>query len=99
MGNERIEAATLAAMTKGHSGDIECGSVVRLGKASNFRTRHVENLRAGVDEAPNEPRAGDAVDPRSCAGDPTCGRAGWLRLHAASGRTPAFDAVVQILRL
>ena len=66
--DNRVERASLAAMTPEHTFDIKWGSVEALRDRLHFRGRDKEYDGSRIDEAANEPRTSDAIDfrPRAC---------------------------------
>jgi hypothetical protein len=60
----------IAAMAEFGSVDIIRNRARPSGKAADFVRPHVVKDRFGIDEAPNEPRASDAIDLRPLARHP-----------------------------
>jgi hypothetical protein len=58
----RVERASLAAVTPENAFDVEGGAVEALRDRLHFRGRDKQQHGGRIDEAANEPRAGDAVD-------------------------------------
>src|SRR5258706_12747471 len=83
-----------------HAGDVVGDGIPRLRYVLHFLGRHVKKLRAAIDEARDEPRAGDAIDLRPLARDPA--RVGVLRLAVQRPllSLPALlDAALEVARL
>ena len=59
-----VEGAELAAMAPEHVLDVERRGVETLGDGSDFGGRHEQKDRGRIDEAADQPGAGDAVDLR-----------------------------------
>src|ERR1700677_2962443 len=68
--NEYVEGAGLAAMTPEHPFDIERSRPELLRDCWDFRRGYEHEQRRRIDEAADEPRAGDAVDFRTLARHP-----------------------------
>ena len=68
--HDRIERAALADMTELDALDVIGSAADVGGDLGDVVRRHVNELRAGIDEAADEPRTGDAVDLRVLAGYP-----------------------------
>ena len=95
--DERIEAAGRAVVRV-----VDVGHVVRrrgIGRceSQHFFARNVEKFGGWVDEAPDEPRASDAIDLRALARHPTCRWREWY--ERMSFATPCFDATGEITRI
>src|SRR5690606_41588570 len=67
---KRIEAAPLRAMRNRHSLDVEGRGRKPLAHGDDLRRRDEKELGRRVDEAADQPGAGDAVDLGPLAGDP-----------------------------
>src|SRR6266513_1359787 len=99
MADERVEAAALAFVRKVHVGDVVRGRVALLRRGEHLLRRNVEEFRSGIDEAREQPRAGDAVDLGPLARHPARVRAGRLAVEGAARGLPAFlDSAFQDLR-
>ncbi len=96
-----IEGAGLAAMAPEDAVEVERGSVEPLGDIEDFRLRHIKENRVAVDEAANEPGAGDAVDLGRDRADPDCAALSITRRQSGivdqqgAGRRPRFMAAFQ----
>src|SRR5262245_5802099 len=70
LGEEGVEAALVADMAELHARDVIGNRAALFGDFQHIARRHVEKLRLLVDEAQDQPRAGDAVDLRPFTSDP-----------------------------
>src|SRR5271156_59812 len=71
--DDGVERAALALMGELDAVNVVRRGVERFGARNNFRRRHIKEFGPGIDEALDQPRAGDAVDLRTLARDP-CAR-------------------------
>jgi hypothetical protein len=69
-GDEGVEAASVAVVAVLHAGDVIGRGPGLHRHLEHLAAGHVEKLRARVDEAGDQPGAGDAVDLGAFAGDP-----------------------------
>src|SRR5262245_63920082 len=69
-----VERAALAFMRKLDAFDIVGRPAGLSGDVENILGRDVDELGLRIDEAPDQPRAGDAVDLRALARHPLAGR-------------------------
>src|SRR6516225_8739223 len=76
--------------------DIVWNRAGLAGGRKYFGRRHIKELGAGVDEAANEPRTGDAIDLRPLACDPFVGRHADFLTRWQILRSPSSDAAGQI---
>src|SRR3989449_9141121 len=88
---EGIEAAFLAGV-----GELDVGDIIRLCilfrcNSSYVGRGYVQELGVRVDEAADQPRAGDAVDLRTLSSDPARGRIDGLLKKLAARFAPGFD--------
>ena len=94
-----VEGAALAFVGEFDSVDVVRRSANLIGDVENGLGGNVDELRLRIDEAPDQPRTGDAVDLRTLARDPFARR----RADRAAGRQPvcdpAGDAILQIDRV
>ena len=68
--HDGVERAALADVAELDALDVIGSAADVGGDLGDVVRRHVDELRAGIDEAADEPRTGDAVDLRVLAGDP-----------------------------
>ena len=68
--DHRVEGAGLAAVAPEHVLDVEGRGIEPLGHGRDLRRLHEQEHRPGIDEAADQPRAGDAVDLRPRARHP-----------------------------
>ena len=98
-----IERAGFAAVGECHAGNVERNCIPRAGLGEHLVRRHVVEVRQRIDEAADQPRAGDAVDLRPRARHPgrragaVIGR-GLAQMRIA-GLDPALDAAGEIARI
>ena len=83
-----VEGASLAAMAPEHVLDVEGRGGEALGHRRHFRRGHEKEDGLGIDEAADQPGAGDAVDLGPRAGDPA--RA--ARLHRAAAACSVWSS-------
>jgi len=93
--DEGVKAAAAADVRELDVGDVVGNRRALLRDAQDVRRRHVEELRVRVDEAPDQPRAGDAVHLGALARHPAGRRAGGLRRALA---VPVLDAALEEAR-
>src|ERR1700737_974255 len=68
-----IERAAVALMREFHAIDVVGDSTRLLGNGKNLILRDVDKLRIGIDEAPDQPGAGNSVDLRMFSRHPFAG--------------------------
>ena len=95
--DEGIEAALRADVRIVDIRDVVGGGAMGRGEGAHFGTRHVEELRRRIDEAPDEPRAGNPVDLRPLACDPA-GRCR-ERLRGVALGAPLLETAGDIARV
>src|SRR5438128_4816440 len=77
-------AEPVAVRVFGFGGVVGVGTLA-LGNLEHLLGRHVEELRLGIDEVLDQPRAGDAVGLRSFACDPLHARSPFLLVECKAG--------------
>src|SRR5260370_6927668 len=85
--HDGIEGAALAFVGEFDALDVVGRSARRFGDLDNVLGGDVDEFRLRIDEAPDQPRTGDAVDFRALARNPLAGRraaASMLRQTLAS---------------
>ena len=95
--DERVEAAFGPDVRIRDVRDVVGGGAVRGGERAHLGVRHVEEFSRRIDEAADEPRAGDAVDLRPRARDPAGRRR--ERLHGMALGLPSLEASVHVPRV
>ena len=65
-----VERAGVIAIVPGAVTAVEGGCLEPLGNGGDLRRGHVKEYRRGIDEAADQPWAGDSDDLRPCSGDP-----------------------------
>ena len=102
--DHHVERTEFAAMTPEHVFDIERNGVEALADRDNLGRRHEQKHRVRIDEAPDQPGAGDAVDLRPRAGHPDGAALGVARRQFRCrhqrqfGGLPALEAALERLR-
>ena len=96
---ESVEAAELAFVREVDVRYVVGNRVARLRGITHLLGRHVQELRVLVDEARDQPRAGNAVYFGALARDPARARSRRFAVGAAAGRLPLGQAAFEIGRL
>ena len=67
---QRVKAALVAAVAEGHALDVKGDRAEPFGNGFDFGRGHEQKAGTGVDEAADQPGAGDAIDLWPVPGDP-----------------------------
>jgi len=98
-----VEGAEGTAMAPEHALHVEGSGGEALGDGGNLGRRHEQEHRAGVQEAADQPGAGDAVHLGARARDPDCASPGvvWREgigaYEGTAGGGPGFEAAFEDL--
>ena len=94
---KRVEAAKIAVMRERDVRNIVRDRILFFGGVQHFAGRHIQELGGRINEAGNQPRAGDTVDLRTLARDPArCGVGGFADDFAARLLPAFFNAVGEV---
>src|SRR5258705_9554282 len=96
---DRVERATLALVGEFDALDVVRRSARLLGDREHLLGRDVDEFRPRIDEAPDHPGTGDAVDLRALAGDPFAGRRPYGSARREALLHPAGNAAFEIDRV
>src|SRR5262245_39527596 len=94
--HDGIEGAALAFVGEFDALDVVGRSARRFGDLENVLGGDVDEFRLRIDEAPDQPRTGDAVDFRALACDPLAGGRAYGSVRWQTLCNPAGDAILEI---
>ena len=94
--HDGIEGTALAFVGEFDALDVVGRSARRFGDIENVLGGDVDEFRLRIDEAPDQPWTGDAVDFRALARDPLAGRRAYGSVRWETLCNPASDAILQI---
>src|ERR1700738_1464887 len=92
---DRIERTTLALVREFDAINVVGSSAHRFGDIENLFCGDVNEFRAWIDEAPDQPRAGDTIDLRMLSCDPL-GRRAKISAGWQTSLVPGGDAAFEI---
>src|SRR5215475_14222526 len=91
-----IEGAALAFVGEFDALDVVGRSARSFGDIENVLGRDIDEFRLRIDEAPDQPGTGDAVDFRALARGPLAGGRAYGSVRWQTLCSPAGDAVLKI---
>src|SRR5262245_12600322 len=94
--HDGIEGAAIAFVGEFDALDVIGRCARRFGNVENVLGGDVDEFRLRIDEAPDQPRTGDAVDFRALARDPLAGGRAYGSVRWQTLCSPASDAVLEI---